>query len=280
MIWLVLVVLGLCLGSFVNALVWRLHEGSELKAQNSKHRSKKLSTKDLSILTGRSMCPDCHHELAGKDLVPVLSWLWLRGKCRYCHKPISWQYPLVELLTAVLFVLSYLWWPYVFQGVGLYNFIFWLIFLVGFMALAVYDLRWQMLPDKLVFPLIVLAVLQLLGGFIFYNFGWQALAGVVWGILISSGIFYVVFQFSRGEWIGGGDVKLGVVIGLLLGGPLMSLLMLFVASCLGTIAGIPLLLAGKRKVRVPFGPFLLAATVFVMLFGTGIISWYRALVLL
>src|SRR4051812_13278636 len=100
MIIAVLIVFGLCLGSFVNALVWRVHEQEAAKKPNKK----------LSVLNGRSMCPHCEHELAAKDLIPVLSWLSLGGKCRYCHKPISKQYPLVELLTALLVVGSYIWW--------------------------------------------------------------------------------------------------------------------------------------------------------------------------
>jgi prepilin signal peptidase PulO-like enzyme (type II secretory pathway) len=273
MIILVLAVLGLSLGSFVNALVWRLHEQAELAGKGGKKQAD--YKKKLSISRGRSMCPHCHHELAGKDLVPVLSWLALGGKCRYCGKPVSWQYPTVEIANAILFIVSYLWWPYVLQGSGLYYFVFWLVFLVGFMALTVYDLRWQLLPNKLVFPLIGLAIVQVLGAFIFYDTGWQALAGALWGVLISSGIFYAIFQVSNGAWIGGGDVKLGVVIGLLLGGPLMSLLMLFVASCLGTLVGLPFLLAGKRQMRIPFGPFLIAGTVLVILFGASIINWYK-----
>src|SRR5580700_9634934 len=120
MIIVVLAVLGLCLGSFVNALVWRLHEQSnpKQKTKNKKQKAKQLSANELSILRGRSMCPDCHHQLAAKDLVPVISWLDLRGKCRYCHRPISIQYPLVELATAGLFVFSYFFWPLAFNGVG------------------------------------------------------------------------------------------------------------------------------------------------------------------
>src|SRR5579871_5847178 len=96
----ILIVVGLAAGSFVNALVWRVHE-----------QSKKKKSAELSILKGRSMCPRCKHELAASDLIPVLSWLWLRGKCRYCQKPISPQYPVVELAVALVFVSSYFWWP-------------------------------------------------------------------------------------------------------------------------------------------------------------------------
>lgn len=271
MTYVILVVFGLCLGSFVNALVWRLHEQDEVKS--SKKPDKKYLEK-LSIQKGRSMCPHCKHVLVAKDLIPVLSWLYLRGKCRYCRSRID-DSPIVELSTATLFLLSYAWWPYALQGIGLYYFVFWLIFLVAFVALAVYDLKWYLLPDKIVFPLIGLALIQLLGVIIFYNAGFQSIITAFWGVVISSGIFYAIFMISKEQWIGGGDVKLGLVIGLLIGGPMMSLLMLFVASSLGSLIGIPLLIAGKRKVRLPFGPFLLISTVIVTLFGAGIINWYK-----
>src|ERR1700712_4728549 len=102
-----LVVLGLIFGSFVNAFVWRLHERESLLQKKRKPTKKQLS--ELSILHGRSMCVHCHHELAAKDLVPLFSWLWLRGKCRYCHKPIQ-DSPLIEAVLPVLFIVSYLAW--------------------------------------------------------------------------------------------------------------------------------------------------------------------------
>lgn len=272
MIYFALIVLGLAFGSFVNAFVWRLHEQSEVTSH--KHLDKKYLAR-LSISRGRSMCSHCKHELATKDLVPILSWLYLRGKCRYCGSRIE-DSPIVELLTAVLFVLSYAFWPYVTSGLGLYYFVFWLIFLVAFMALAVYDLRWYILPDKLVFPLIGLATLQLIGSIIYYQVSLWSIVTAFWGVVISSGVFYLIFLASKGEWIGGGDVKLGVIIGILIGGPLSSLLMLFVASSLGSLIGIPLLVAGKRKVRLPFGPLLLIGTVIVTLFGASLIHWYKA----
>src|SRR5665213_2769212 len=97
MIIALLALLGLVFGSFVNALVWRLHEQEVLLEKRKKPSKKQLEK--LSILNGRSMCPHCKHELAIKDLVPLFSWIALKGKCRYCGKPISWQYPVVELLT-------------------------------------------------------------------------------------------------------------------------------------------------------------------------------------
>jgi leader peptidase (prepilin peptidase)/N-methyltransferase len=273
MIAVVLIFLGLIFGSFVNAFVWRLHEQEELRDRKKKPTKAQLDK--FSILKGRSMCPDCRHELAAKDLVPVFSWLSLRGKCRYCGKPISWQYPAVEASTAALFAISYWYWPADFSGVGLFQFIIWLGFVVAFMALAVYDLRWYLLPNRVVYPLIIVAALETVIIAI-----WGADIGLLLkpllGALVIAGTFWVLFQVSAGKWIGGGDVKLAVVLGLLAGTPLKALLVLFFSSVIGTICSIPILLKGKKglKVQVPFGPFLLAATVVVVLFGTAIIDWY------
>ena len=156
-----LLIFGLALGSFVNALVWRLHEQAQLNKPKGKSKTKKILTREqLSISKGHSMCPHCHNTLAPRDLVPVLSWLSLRGKCRYCHKPINWQYPAVEIATATLFIASYVFWP----GEGAFadlssgiNFIAWLAILTGFVALFVYDLKWMLLPNRLVYPMLLLA---------------------------------------------------------------------------------------------------------------------------
>ncbi len=273
MIILILIVAGLTIGSFVNAWVWRLHEQETVKA--SKHPDKKYLSK-LSIQKGRSMCTKCKHELAAIDLVPVLSWLYLRGKCRYCHQSIDNDNPAMELIAPILLVASYIWWPYELTGIGLYYFSFWLVFVVAFMALAMYDFKWFILPDNIVRPLIIIAILQLIGAIIIYETSLSTVITAFWGVLISSGIFYAIYILSNGEWIGGGDVKLGIIIGIILGGPAMSLLMLFIASSLGSIVGVPLLLAGERKVRLPFGPLLMLATFIVMLFGSNIIAWYKA----
>jgi leader peptidase (prepilin peptidase)/N-methyltransferase len=287
-----LVLLGLVFGSFVNALVWRFHEQAELaEASTSKGKgqskpkkgaklsseSPKLSAKDLSMVHGRSMCSNCHHELAPKDLVPLLSWLWLRGKCRYCGVKIQ-DNPLVEVTTAVLFVISYLWWPYVLQGVGLFQFVVWLAFVVAFVALTVYDLRWFTLPNRIVFPLIALAVVEVAIVAITKQ-DWHVAVDSAAGAAILFGLFYVLFQVSGGTWIGGGDVKLAAALGLLAGSAVQSLLLLFVSSLIGTIVSIPQLMKGKSGLRakVPFGPFLLAATVVVVLFGVRIIDWYTGL---
>jgi prepilin signal peptidase PulO-like enzyme (type II secretory pathway) len=273
MIAVTLGLLGLIFGSFVNAFVWRLHEQEELREK--KRKPSKAQLAKYSILQGRSMCPECRHELAAKDLIPVFSWLWLRGKCRYCGKPISWQYPAVELATSVLFAVSYLAWPVPFHGIGVQEFVVWLGFLTMFMALTVYDLRWYLLPDRIVYPLMVVAAAETVI-LALYGHDLSVLVNAALGALIISGIFYTLFQLSAGTWIGGGDVKLAVVLGLWAGTPLKALLLMFLSSVIGTVFALPLLMRGKQalKLKVPYGPFLIAATVVVVLWGQQLVDWY------
>jgi prepilin signal peptidase PulO-like enzyme (type II secretory pathway) len=267
MIVLILILFGLCVGSFINALVWRLHQAEKGKPKN----------KTLSIVKGRSMCVHCHHTLGAKDLVPLFSWLELRGKCRYCHQPISAQYPLVELLTAVLFVISYLAWPTGFISMFQWlNFVLWLPGITLGVALAVYDSRWMLLPNKLVYIMIGVSLGLVLLRFI-NDPVVDTLLTAGLGVLCLAGLFYAFFQLSGGKWIGGGDVKLAIALGLLVGGPTNAFLLLFLASFGGSLVAIPLLMAGKakRSTHVPFGPFLIAATYIVYLFGSYITLWYE-----
>jgi prepilin signal peptidase PulO-like enzyme (type II secretory pathway) len=272
MIILVLVLLGLCLGSFTNALVWRIHEQTKAKSKADKAK--------LSITKGRSMCTHCHHVLGFWDLVPVVSWVMLNGKCRYCHKPIQ-DTPLAELLTPALFVASYAFWPFGWSNLGIAQFAAWLMVLTGFVALTLYDMRWQILPSRIIYPLGVLAAAQVVVLTIAGR-DWRVAAGAALGVLCLGGLFYGLFQISGGRWIGGGDVRLGVVIGLLVGGPSQAVLVLFLASLLGTVVSLPSMVTKKSRLtkKVAFGPFLIVATVIVYLFGGSIINWYKTRFLL
>lgn len=275
MIIVILAVVGLCLGSFVNALVWRVRE--QAKQAKTKSKTDKTYVKRLSIATGKSMCPHCHHELAAKDLVPLLSWLSLRGKCRYCDKPISKQYPFVELATALLFIASYIWWPSDLHGYQIGVFIWWLILLVGLVALTVYDFRWFLLPNRILYPSAVAAFIMALIVIINADGLAIALLNTVLAVAIGGGIFYVLFQVSKGEWIGGGDVKLGWMLGLVAATPGRSVLFIFLASLTGTLVSLPLL-KSKRLSKgslIPFGPFLIAGLIITQLFGADILHWYQ-----
>jgi prepilin signal peptidase PulO-like enzyme (type II secretory pathway) len=258
MIPLLLIFLGLVLGSFVNAFVWRIH----------KHKD---------WVNDRSECTRCHHKLGPLDLIPVLSWVMLRGKCRYCHKKIE-DTPFTELMLPAVFLLSYFYWPMELTGRGMVEFVFWLVLLVGLLALTVYDLRWFLLPDKIVFPLLGLAFLQVLISAIVER-DIQIVTMAVACALIISGIFYILFQLSKGTWIGGGDVKLALVLGLLCTSLLEPFLLLFTASVAGLIGSLPAIVKGKAKAKtqIPFGPFLIIGLIVVRLFGNSIISWYTGI---
>lgn len=224
------------------------------------------------------MCPQCRHGLQARDLIPVLSWLELRGRCRYCQARISWQYPFVELLTAGGFVVSYWQWPYELSGASTLAFAVWLVTLVMLIALVVYDIRWMLLPNRLIYP-VTIASLLLVGLVAFHNESWSVVVGAGLGALLLSGLFWGLFQISGGKWIGGGDVKLAVSLGLLAGGLLDSILLLFIASLLGSLVSLPLLARHKQAShKVPFGPFLITSAIIVFFWGSVIINWYTQLI--
>lgn len=260
MILVLLVGFGLIFGSFVNALVWRLRTGRNWVSE-------------------RSECSHCHHVLAAKDLVPVVSWIMLRGKCRYCGRKIE-DSPLTELSVPLLFVLSYAFWPVHLQGIGLFDFVVWLTILIVFVALIVFDLRWQLLPNNIIYPLIGFTGMATVLRPVLFHVSWQETLSSVLAAVVLSGLFYLLFAVSDGAWIGGGDVKLAVVLGLLAGDPLRAVLVLFFASLLGLLFSLPQIRAKKTKalkIKIPFGPFLIAGTIIVVLFGAPIIHWYTNL---
>lgn len=271
--------LGLCFGSFVNALVWRLYQQS--KTKNRKSKTGKLQSSNYSILKGRSMCPSCKHVLAWYDLIPVLSWLGLGGRCRYCKKPISWQYPVVELAMAVVFVFSYIWWPGGLHHTGDWVlFVTWLAVSVGLLALLVYDARFMILPNRIIYPVFMIAAV----GRLIYIIGfaphkWHDFLFWMASVAVASGIFWVLFVVSNGKWIGFGDVRLGLITGTVLADPAKSFLMIFLGSILGTLFILPALALGKKKLtsKLPYGPFLITATFITVLFGSNILHWYKQL---
>ncbi len=223
------------------------------------------------------MCPNCKHKLRAVDLIPVFSWIMLRGKCRYCRKPISAQYPIVELLTLLLFIASYFFWPIAFHKQGIADLVIWLLILVNLIALAVYDIRWLILSNRIMYILYGLVGLQFLVTIIFFDGRLHFILNSLFGLLIGGGVFYILFQVSSGKWIGGGDVKLGAVLGIYLGSALDAVLMIFFASVLGSLFSIPMLATGKvnRKTLIPYGPFLILATIILRLFGGTISSWLK-----
>lgn len=269
--------LGVSLGSFVNALVWRMRVAEE--AKNKKQKVKKDEAKALSIFNGRSMCVHCKHELAWYDLVPVFSWLMLGGTCRYCKKTISWQYPVVELLVASLSILSLVFWPLplstILEWLAL---IIWIISLAPLVALVIYDIRWMIMPTSLIYTFDLIAGLFVLLLATSMK-SWDIAVSAVIGSIAIGGFFWVLYQISNGKWIGGGDVRYGFAMGAVLGWQ-KALFGLAIASYLGTALILVLLILGKyrKKMRIPFGPFLITSTYLSMLFGQQAIHWYKSLV--
>ena len=240
-------ILGLLIGSFLNVVIFR------------------LETKD-SIISGRSHCPKCGAVLKWFDLIPVLSFLIQKGKCRYCHKRISLQYPSVEIITGLLFLLIFN-----FQTLNLF---YYLVIVCLLIVIFVYDLKHYIIPDKIVFPAIIIALIFNFQFSIFNEFSIFKFS--ILSALGAALFFLSLVLVSKGRWLGWGDVKLAILMGLVLGWPNI-LAALFLSFFSGAIIGIGLIIAGKKglKSQIPFGPFLVGATIIVMLYSQQIVDWYQ-----
>lgn len=279
----ILAVLGLCLGSYAGASVWRLRarqlkedrdNGEKINADEYKKLAKLTET---TLSTDRSVCLHCGHVLRWYDLIPLASWVSTGGKCRYCKKKIGYFEPAIELGVAMIFVVSYLLWPSaIYSTIGIMHFTLWLIACVMLAVLFAYDTRWYLLPDRVVFPLIavgiVVAILNVIGSL---DPGAVVLSALT-AAAILSGLYLVLWLISKGEWIGFGDVKLGLALALLLSDWQLAFIALFAANLIGCLLVIPGMLMGKitRKTRVPLGPLLIVGGAIAMLVGGHIVDMY------
>jgi prepilin signal peptidase PulO-like enzyme (type II secretory pathway) len=245
--------MGLIIGSFLNSIIYRLER----------------SDSGQSFLKGRSFCPHCKHQLSWRDLIPIFSFLILNGKCLYCSKKISWQYPLVELATGLLFVSVYyflrsdLQWRLDFL---IFDFIISSFLIIVF----VYDLKYYIIPDKVIYPAIGVALI-----FDFLKSDILGISGFLLSAFCAAAFFFLIVLISRGKGMGVGDIKLAFLMGLFLGWPNI-VVALFSAIVLGAIIGIGLIISGKKtlKSEVPFGPFLVAGTFLALFWGEKIINFY------
>jgi len=231
--------------AFVSGIIW----GSFLEVVVS--RLKFVSHKGLRLnLGGYSFCSYCRHRLYVQDLVPLISFLLLGGKCRYCQQPIGWRVLLIELFSGLVFALSF--WQFGFSKAFIFA-----CFLTSFLlVVAFYDLRKMVIPDefiliifglwlvKYIFKILPLANISI----------WQSLLG---GVLVFI-LFWSFYLFSQGKWFGFGDAKLGGVLGLFLGWKL-SVIFVWLAFVLGGIVAVFLLLLKikERQSLIPFAPFLI-----------------------
>lgn len=247
-------VLGLILGSFLNSWMWRVHDNIKI------------------ISNSRSMCPHCRYQLHWYENVPVISWLVLRAHCSNCKKPIHWSYPTVELATGLLMV-------YVAsQYVRLTHFSEWALlrdtfFLTLLIISFVYDLRYKIILSRVVW------VGVLVGYFINVSYLNYSSTSLLLGMAIGGGFFLLQYIISNGRWIGGGDVRFGIMMGAWLGWQ-NTILAMFIAYVLGALVGIILLLSKKvdGKTEIPFGTFLAVGTLFALYHGTAIVNWYSHLI--
>ncbi len=257
-------ILGLAVGSFLNAVIYRLEINK-------------------SVLDGRSFCPHCNHSLAWYDLIPIFSFLFLGGRCRYCRKKISIQYPLVELATGVLFItllkykLAYYGFEFLFNPIFIMDFIFLAIIFSFFEIIFVYDFKHYIIPDKIVFPAVIAVLFHKIFyfSFILNFFDFKLAFNFLLSSFLGALFFLAIIIFSKGKWMGFGDVKLVFLMGLLLGGKNL-LVALFLAFLFGAIIGIVMILFKKKTMQseIPFGPFLIFGTMVSFLWAERIINWY------
>ena len=241
---LIIFILGLVIGSFLNVVIYRVPEGK-------------------SIVKPPSHCPECDHRLSPIELIPVISYIVLKGKCKECGTSISIRYPIVELLTAFLFSINYL---------LLYNniitFITGLIFTSILIVLTLIDYDHQILPDSLTIGgLIIGLILSIVRSDI------SILMAVI-GLVSAGGFLFIVAFVSKGG-LGGGDIKLMAMVGTFLG-PLSAFAAIFIGALLGLLASLPGILSGElsRKRKLPFGPFLAGASLIFWFWGDYLWEFY------
>ncbi len=248
--------LGLIIGSFLNVVILRLNTG-------------------WSIVSGRSKCDRCNKNLSWYELIPVFSFLGLRGKCKECKAPISFQNPVIELTTAIVFVVLYTK-VFLSSGFGWFSLVSFLgsaILASLLIVILAYDFRHKIIPDKIVYPFIILALVSIFWKIIFIT-GFSFVPFLIAGPVFASPFFFI-WLFSKGSAMGFGDVKLALGMGFVLG--LSASLATFLLSFwIGAIAGLFLIALSRAslKTQVPFAPFMILAFFIVTTWGVTISSLF------
>ena len=261
---------ALLVGSFLNVVVHRLPKMMEAEwhAQCAELRGEALAAAaPFNLAVPRSACPQCGHQITALENIPLLSWLWLRGRCSSCRTPISVRYPLVELLTALLSAAAAWKWGVSVQTVGA------LLLIWTLVALAFIDLDTTLLPDSLTLPLLWLGLLFNLGGH-FASLP-EAVVGAMAGYLVLWSVYWL-FKLATGkEGMGYGDFKLLAAIGAWLGWQMLPVTLLL-SSVVGAVVGIAMIVLVKhdRRVPIPFGPYLAGGGLVALFFGADLTHAY------
>ncbi|MBE0427795.1 MAG: prepilin peptidase [Nitrospirae bacterium] len=250
-IYIITFIIGSIIGSFLNVCIYRI-------------------PRNLSIIVPSSMCPSCNAPIRPWDNIPLLSYISLRGKCRECKAKISFRYPLVELLNALLYVLIL--WRF---GLGWFTPVYFIL-CSSLIVITFIDLDFQIIPDRITLPGIPIGLLA--GSFLlpdpFMRYSILGFKSSIIGFLVGGGLFYVISVISRGG-MGGGDIKMMAMVGSFMGWK-SAIMTTFFGSLTGSVFGLFLMLfKGKgRKTKVPFGPFLALGTIITLFYGQEILQWY------
>ena len=261
-------VVGLLVGSFLNVVIHRLPVMMQRETDNfiAAERGEPVPhTEAYNLVVPRSACTSCGHTLSAIENIPLLSWLWQRGRCRHCGASVSARYPLVEALSALLS--GWVAWRIGsgFEGIAA------MLLVWSLLAMTFIDIDTQLLPDDLTLPLVWLGLLvNLVGGFVPLQ---EAVIGAAAGYLSLWGVYWVYRVATGKEGIGYGDFKLLAALGAWLGWMMLPLIVLL-SSLLGAVVGIALILLRRhqRGVPIPFGPFLALAGVVALLYGSAIVN--------
>lgn len=263
-------VLGLMVGSFLNVVIYRLPRIMEREWQAQCAELHGLPAPDqppLSLAVPRSACPACGHTIRAVENIPVLSYLWLRGRCANCGARISPRYPMVEILTAALSALAAAYFGYGAHAAGA------ILFIWALIALTFIDFDTQLLPDSITLPLLWLGLLfNLHNGFVPLR---SAVIGAMAGYLSLWSVYWL-FRLATGKHgMGFGDFKLLAAIGAWLGWSMLPLVILL-SSATGAVAGIALIILAKRgrSVPIPFGPYLASGGLIALFWGNAIVQTY------
>ncbi len=292
MVFFALFLFGLGFGSFLNVIAFRYNRSETTNDPNLQMRR---------LMGGRSHCMKCKRTLQWFDLVPILSFLFLRGKCRTCKSKISWQYPVVELVAGILFVFIPMFLRSELLGssdlFALVFVAFWIFVFLVLLLMSVIDLRHYIIPDKINIVLFFSGFLAIafrmflplfqqffIGEYalVFGMFGRSNLLTLgayhIVGSLIAGGFFWAVHALSKGRGMGFGDVKLAFALGFLLGWPDIFFAMIFSFLLGGAWSVFALLFRGYgMKSRLPFGPFFALGILWLVFFGEATLRWYFGL---
>lgn len=247
----IIFILGSVIGSFLNVCIYRM-------------------PRSLSIILPASRCPSCDTPIKPYDNIPILSYVFLGGKCRICKARISLRYPLVEFLNAALYVLVF--WRF---GFGLHTLVYFIL-CSSLIVITFIDLDHQIIPDRITLPGIPIGLLA--GSFLlvdpFLRYSLLGFKASITGLLTGGGLFYVIAALSRGG-MGGGDIKMMAMVGSFMGWKSV-LLTTFLGSLTGAVFGLFLMIfRGKgRKTKIPFGPFLALGTLITLFYGQEMFYWY------